>query len=79
MRYPHESRKAAPTGTAGAEGGREAYREKKDASAARQGRRRAGSMRTWARAGTSSHFTVWPAPWLQNTESGVFGRSASGS
>ena len=29
--------------------------------------------------GTSFHFTLNPAPWAQKTESGVLGRSASGS
>lgn len=59
--------------------GREAYDEKNAASAGRQGRRRAGSTFTCACAGTWSHLTVYPAPWLQKTESGVLGRSASGS
>ena len=34
------------------------YFEKNEASAARQGRRSAGSSVTWAWAGTSCHFTV---------------------
>ena len=36
-------------------------------------------LSTWAWAGTSLHFTVYPAPWAQKTESGVFSTSRSGS
>ena len=34
---------------------------------------------TWQNSGTLYHFTVYPAPCAQNTESGVCSRSASGS
>ena len=36
-------------------------------------------LSTWAWAGTWSHFTVYPPPWAQNTLSGVFSTSRSGS
>ena len=39
----------------------------------------ASPLDTWARAGTSSHLTRYPAPWEQNTESAVFSTSRSGS
>src|SRR5699024_12352142 len=48
-------------------------------SASASGALRPRPLDTWARAGTSSHLTSTPAPWLQKTESAGFSVSASRS